>query len=271
MTLFYRIEGKGTPIVILHGLYGSSDNWVGIARTLAKEYRVIIVDHRNHGNSPHSNNHTYETMIADLAELLIELEIEKAHFLGHSMGGKVAIAFAAKFPEKTLSLTVADMAPVNYLENPAVSVQYNRHKSILNALFELDLSEKKDRTEVEKELEKDIEDPMFRKLIMKNLHRTKSGSFEWKINIPVLRLQLDHIISGVDYREYPTQVPITNYPVLFIRGELSDYVSEKNIELIKKIYPESKIETITDATHFLHAEKTDEFTATYSKFLKQKS
>jgi esterase len=271
MNLFYRSEGKGTPIIILHGLYGSSDNWVGIAHKLTEKFRVISVDHRNHGNSPKSTEHTYDDMVADLAWLLAELEIEKAHFLGHSMGGKVAIAFAADYPEKVLSLAVADIAPVNYLETPASAIQYDFHKRVLNALFELDLNRITDRKEVESVLEKAIPEFLVRKFILKNLYRKKDGNFEWKINIKVLRQQLDHIISGIDYRNFQDRIPITTYPVLFIRGDLSGYIPDEKIELIKKMYPDAKIVTMKDATHFLHAEKPDEFAAIYSNFLGLKS
>ena len=267
MNLFYRSEGKGIPIVILHGLYGSSDNWVSIARKLAENFRVISVDHRNHGSSPHSNEHTYDAMVTDLAWLMAELEIDKAHFLGHSMGGKVAIAFAADYPEKIISLAVADIAPVNYLETPASAIQYDFHKRVLNTLFELDLKAISDRKAVENELEKTIPELLVRKFIMKNLHRKKDGDFEWKINVPVLRRQLDHIISGVDYRDFQDRIPITNYPVLFIRGGLSGYIPEEKIQIIKKMYPEAKVETMEDATHFLHAEKPEEFTKLYLNFL----
>jgi pimeloyl-ACP methyl ester carboxylesterase len=270
MNLFYRIEGKGTPVIILHGLYGSSDNWASIARKLAEKYKIISVDHRNHGASPHSNEHTYEAMVIDLAWLMAELEIEKAHFLGHSMGGKVAIAFAADYPEKVISLAVADIVPVNYLETPASAIQYDFHKRVLNTLFELDLKDFTERKEVEKAIEQTIPELLVRKFIMKNLHRRKDGGFEWKINVPVLRQQLDHIISGVDYRDFQDRIPITSYPVLFIRGGLSGYIPEEKKVIIKLMYPEAKIVTIENASHFLHAEMPDEFTKVYLNFLSAK-
>ena len=267
MNLFYRIQGEGIPLVILHGLYGSSDNWMQIARMMPQGFQIISVDLRNHGASPHSSVHTYEEMVTDLAWLFYELEIERAHILGHSMGGKVAIAFAADYPEKVLSLTVADIAPKNYLITPASAIQYDFHKRILRVLSEIDLSKHHTRTDVEKELQKEIPEKLVRQFILKNLHRNKT-LLEWKINVPILKKYLEHIISGVDAEEYSDRIPITQYPVLFIKGTLSGYIQKEDIKIIHRMYPEAKIETIEDATHFLHAEKPGEFVEILTKFLK---
>ena len=266
MNLFYRTVGEGTPIVILHGLYGSSDNWMQIARMLADHFQVITVDHRNHGASPHDNEHTYELMVTDLAWLFHELEIEKAHILGHSMGGKVAIAFAADYPEKILSLTVADIAPKNYLETPASAIQYDFHKRILNTLSEIHLSEYHSRKEINEQLRLTIPEQLVRQFILKNLHRIEK-TFEWKINVPVLKASLEHIISGVSWKDYEDRIPITSYPVLFIKGSLSGYIQTNDAQSIYHMYPDAKIETLEGATHFLHAEKPNEFVALLLKFL----
>ncbi|MFA9392349.1 MAG: alpha/beta fold hydrolase [Prolixibacteraceae bacterium] len=267
MNLFYRSKGSGIPLVILHGLYGSSDNWNQIAKMLPADYWVISVDLRNHGASPHSTTHTYDEMVTDLAWLFHELEIERAHLLGHSMGGKVAIAFAADYPEKILSLTVADIAPRNYFITPASAIQYDFHKRTLKVLSEIDLSKHHTRTDVEKELKQEIPEKLVRQFILKNLHRTKN-QLEWKINVPVLKKQLEHIISGVDANDYSDRIPINQYPVLFIRGSLSGYIQKEDVEIIHKMYPEAKLETIEDATHFLHAEKPGEFVEKLVNFLK---
>lgn len=257
-------------MVILHGLYGSSDNWMQIAKMLPDGYQIIAVDLRNHGSSPHSNKHTYEEIVTDLAWLFHELEIEKAHLLGHSMGGKVAIAFAADYPEKIISLTVADISPRNYLRTPASAIQYDFHKRILNVLFNLDLEKFHYRNEVDEALKAEVPEQLVRQFILKNLQR-KGKSFEWKINVPVLRENLDHIISGVDFEEYTDRIPITQYPVLFIKGSLSGYIQQEDIKVIKMMYPDAKIETIENATHFLHAEKPEEFVEILSRFLNHKN
>lgn len=268
MNLFYRSEGTGIPIVILHGLYGSSDNWMTIARKLAEHnFQIIAVDHRNHGNSPHTSEHLYEDMITDLAWLLNDLGIEKTHLIGHSMGGKVAIGFAADYPEKVLSLTIADIIPLNYLEKPASAIQYDFHKKILNTLFQLDIKRAESRKEIEQDLMTDIPEIHIRKFILKNIRKSNDQSFEWKINIPALRENLDEIISGVDYRDYEDRIPILSYPVQLIRGALSGYCPDDKMDIVKEMYPEIKIQTIEKATHFLHAEKPDEFTALVLDFI----
>ncbi|MCF8362246.1 MAG: alpha/beta fold hydrolase [Prolixibacteraceae bacterium] len=266
MNLFYRIEGEGDPIVILHGLYGSSDNWMTIARKLSEKYKVITVDQRNHGASPHDSSHTYEDMVTDLAWLFHELELEHAHILGHSMGGKTAIAFAADYPEKTKSLIVADIAPTNYLKNPASSLQYDFHKNILEALQNTELSDFKTRKEIDKHLAGSITQKFVRQFILKNLHRNK-GKYEWKINVKALLENLNHIISGVDSDTFDDRIPIMKYPVLFIKGELSGYIDEEGEKSIKKMYPEAEIVTIEGASHLLHAEKPEEFIKIVTDFL----
>lgn len=268
MNLFYRTIGSGKPIFIIHGLYGASDNWMQIAKNLSPDYQIISIDLRNHGSSPHDISHNYDDLVSDLAWLFHELEIEKAHILGHSMGGKVAIAFAADYPERILSLSVADIAPRNYLETPASAIQYDFHKRILNTLSDLKLSAYKSRKEVDQDLKKTIPEQMVRQFILKNLHRSKSA-FEWKINVPVLKAHLDHIISGVDYKEYDDRIPILLYPVLFIKGELSGYIQNDDEKIIKIMYPEATIVTIKEASHFLHAEKPVEFTLILQQFLKK--
>lgn len=268
MNLFYRSEGKDEPLVILHGLYGSSDNWMPIARKLAASFRVISVDLRNHGASAHDNSHTYDDMVTDLAWLFHELNIEAAHILGHSMGGKTAIAFAADYPEKTKSLIVADIAPTNYRKNPASALQYDFHKNILETLRNTDLSKYKTRKEIDQHLEQGITQKFVRQFILKNLRRGKNG-YEWKLNIEALYKNLDHIISGVDFEDYSDRIPIMQYPVLFIKGELSGYIDEEGEKNIRLMYPEAQIKTVKNASHLLHAEKPDEFIEIVSDFLLQ--
>lgn len=268
MNLFYRTSGKGIPLVILHGLYGSSDNWMQIARMVPDRYQVIAVDLRNHGASPHATSHTYPEMVTDLAWLFHELAIEKAHLLGHSMGGKVAIAFANDYPEKVLSLTVADIAPKNYLRTPASAIQYDFHKRILRVLSELDLSKIESRKMVEEKLAAAIPEQLVRQFLLKNLHRVKH-QFEWKINVPVLKASLDHIINGVDAEEFDDRIPMLHFPVLFIKGSLSGYIQEEDHAIIRRMYPEAKIEVIQDATHFLHTEKPEAFVAVLMPFIDQ--
>jgi esterase len=268
MNLFYRETGRGEPVVLLHGLYGSSDNWMTIARKIAENYRVIAVDLRNHGNSSHAASNTYADMVADLAWLFHELELRTAHIMGHSMGGKVAMAFAADYPEKVKSLTVADIAPKDYLNLTKGVSQYQQHETILNALLSVDLLNLDSRKAVEAEISKTIDDPFVISFIMKNLRKGHAG-FEWKINVEVLKKFLPEIIGGVDYDFFEERLPILTYPVLFIRGELSDYIQDEDLQRIKRIYPEAKFEINNGTTHYLHSERPDEFIECYIKFIKR--
>jgi pimeloyl-ACP methyl ester carboxylesterase len=266
MNLFYRDTGNGIPVLIIHGLYGSGDNWMHISKKLADSYRVITADMRNHGSSPHDTSHTYEEMLTDVAWLFHETGIEKAHILGHSMGGKIAMAFAADYPEKTLSLTVADIAPVNYLKKPASALQYDFHKKLLDTLLALNLDDFNTRKEVDKELAKTITETHIRQFIIKNLDR-KKNNFSWKINVPVLREYLNHIIEGIGPDAFDDRIPILQYPVQFIRGGLSGYIRDEETSTIKRIYPEAEINTIEGASHLLHAEKPDEFYQIFRAFI----
>ncbi|HNS29942.1 MAG TPA: alpha/beta fold hydrolase [Tenuifilaceae bacterium] len=141
MKLFYREMGEGSPLVILHGLYGSSDNWVTIGRELAKDFRVILVDQRNHGQSPHSTQHTYPSMVDDLTELIDCLGLERINLVGHSMGGKTAMLFAHRYPHRAKSLVVIDIAPTGYdsAKTAVGSGQRDLHSRIIAALSQLDL------------------------------------------------------------------------------------------------------------------------------------
>lgn len=268
MGLFYRETGRGEPVVLLHGLYGCSDNWMTIARKISEQYRVIAVDLRNHGSSPNNPSHTYADMVTDLAWLFHELELDAAHIMGHSMGGKVAMAFAADYPEKVKSLAVADIAPKNYLLLSKESSQLGMHETILNTLLAVDLNAFDTRKNVELEISKTITDPFVVSFIMKNLKKG-TAAFEWKINVPVLKEFLPEIIGGVDYSYFEDRLPIFSYLVIFIRGERSGYIKDDDLPLIKRMYPEAKFETIQGATHYLHAEKPGEFIDCYLNFLKE--
>ncbi|MDP3431510.1 MAG: alpha/beta fold hydrolase [Bacteroidota bacterium] len=148
MKLFFREEGEGFPIVIVHGLYGSSDNWLTVGKKLSARFKVYMIDQRNHGRSPNSEEHSYEALKNDLAEFFDQHKIEKAIVMGHSMGGKTAMCFAADYPERIEKLIVVDIAPKNYFLLNDES-QYFLHKNILQAMLEIEFSRMESRKEVE--------------------------------------------------------------------------------------------------------------------------
>lgn len=259
MELFFRKEGAGPPLIILHGLYGASDNWITIAKKLAKNYTVYLIDQRNHGRSPFAETHTYNNLKDDLFDFFTQQNIGRATLLGHSMGGKTAMWFAAQYPEKTEKLIVADIAPKNYLLTKNDSSFY-LHQNILLAMQEIDFSTIKVRNDVDVFMAEKIDNRRIRQFLLKNIVKDiKTRQYKWRINVPVLYDYLDEIVSGVNKSHFEKLAPIKNYPVTFIRGMNSNYISSDDKLLIKEIYPDAKIIEIENAGHWLHAEQPDKF------------
>ena len=259
MELYYRTEGEGPVVVIIHGLYGSSDNWRSIGKRLAEDHTVYMVDLRNHGRSPFAGEHSYDAMKNDLVEFFELHQIEKATLLGHSMGGKTAMWFAADYPEKIEKLVIADIAPIDYTQ-VAENSQFHLHRNILLAMQELDFDRIKERSDVDDFLAERIGDERIRHFLLKSVaFDKKTKKYKWRVNVEVLYEYLDDIVAGVNKRWFAARLPITVYPVIFIRGLESNYITEENIPLIKEIYPDSTIVDIPGAGHWLHAEKPDEF------------
>lgn len=255
MKLFFRKTGAGEPLVILHGLYGSSDNWMGIARKLAEHYTVWTPDLRNHGQSPHDPDHTFDAMKADLAEFF-EVHIPgNAALLGHSMGGKVAMWFAADYPEKVNNLIVADIAPKDYLLMEDES-QYYFHRNVLLAMLELSETPVTGRQELEDRLSEKIDKMEVIQFLIKNSrYNRETRRMEWKINVQALYDHLEEIVGGVNDRWFEGRIPIVAYPVTFIRGLNSPYIQDQDVPDILKIYPDAELVNIPGAGHWLHAEQ----------------
>lgn len=271
MQLFYRVEGAGFPLVIIHGLYGSSDNWLSVAKKLSASFQVFTIDQRNHGRSPNSEEHSYEAMKNDLAEFFDHQKIEKAIVMGHSMGGKTAMWFAANYPERIEKLIVVDIAPKDYFLMNDES-QYHLHNNILRAMLEIDFSKIDPRKRVENFLNERIDRIEIVQFLLKNAHRNKeTNQFEWRLNVPVLYDNLDEIISGVNGRWFKDRLSIYNYPILFIKGANSNYILPEDFDLIRRIYPESEIVEIPGASHWLHAEQPDLFMKAVWNFLNKKA
>lgn len=259
MELFYRKEGSGPALVIIHGLYGSSDNWLNIGKKLAENHTVFMIDQRNHGRSPFADENSYNNMKADLVEFFEKHHIGKAILLGHSMGGKVAMWFAADFPEKVEKLVIADIAPKNYLQIVEDS-QFYLHQNILLAMQEIDFSLIHSRNDVDDFLAEKIDNARIRQFLLKNIEKNKvTKEYNWRVNVEVLYNYLEEIVSGVNQHWFDDRIPITSYPVIFIRGLKSNYILPEDEKLIKSIYPDSKIIDIPEAGHWLHAEQPEKF------------
>ncbi|MDQ1769665.1 alpha/beta fold hydrolase [Labilibaculum sp. A4] len=255
MKLNYKKLGKGRPLLILHGLYGASDNWLTIAKELSNNFTVYIIDQRNHGDSPHANSHTYQDLKEDLLEFMNDHKIEKAILLGHSMGGKTVMFFAADHPERVSSLLVVDIAPKNYSKISDYAPQTIDHSCIVKAMLNLDLSLYKNRTEIDAKLTESITSKRVRQFLLKNLKRDENKQFIWKLNIKTINDYLPQIMDGIDGDRFAEGKGITAFPVLFIRGEKSNYISDNDHNLIRTIFPKAEITTIPNAGHWVHAEQ----------------
>jgi esterase len=259
VTLNYRKTGHGSPLVILHGLYGSSDNWISIAKKLEERFTIFIPDLRNHGKSPHTTTHTFQDMVDDLYLFFSDHHIKKAIVLGHSMGGKLAMMFASEYPELVSNLIVADIAPKNYNSENRPFKTVLEHEMILGLMEELNLVNVTSRKEIDFFLSEKLKDITLRQFLLKNIRRNKEGYFEWKINVPVLKYALNSITGDVNHDWFADRKPILNYPVTFIRGLNSDYISDNDFLAIREIYPEARLIDIPGAGHWLHAEQPEKF------------
>jgi pimeloyl-ACP methyl ester carboxylesterase len=262
MKLQYRKYGSGPVMIILHGLYGSSDNWITIAKQLQDRYTVLLPDLRNHGASPHTATHSYAGMVDDLVQFFKDTGTENAYLIGHSMGGKVAMRFASENPELVNRLMIIDIAPKNYLAGKPGFNHIRQHELILELLENPDLSTFHSRKELDDYFYSRIKEESVRHFLLKNIHRTHAGIFEWKINAPVLRDSFRSIVSEVDASWFEERSPITAYPVTFVRGLNSEYVSDDDWLEIRKIYPEAKLVDFEGAGHWLHAEQPSKLVAT---------
>ncbi len=257
MKLFYRKTGSGQPMIIVHGLYGSSDNWQGIARSLSDRFEIWLPDLRNHGRSPHDDRHNYELIRDDLKLFMDDAGIGKAVMLGHSMGGKAVMCFAQHHPDRIESMIVADIAPRSYKD---LYRQMNpNHHDILQAMKGVRLAGAETRRDVDRMLEPAIRSARVRSFLMKNLERGDDGRFRWTLNLDVLIRELENIMDGVNANCFNPESPLTGFPALFIRGEKSPYIADEDMETIEKIFPSARLVTIPGAGHWLHAEKPGAF------------
>lgn len=243
MKLHYKKMGSGQPLIILHGLFGSSDNWQTHGKKLAEYFEVYLVDQRNHGKSDWSDAFSYELMAADLFEFVQEHNLEDFILMGHSMGGKTAMYFAQEHEDLLEKLIVVDMGVKSYPVH---------HDRILEGLKSLDLSIIDSRGDAQKALAEYIDDASIRQFLLKNLYWKSKGQLAWRINIPVLDEKIDEIVKELPHKEVLTDT-------LFMRGGKSNYILEEDTEQIKSYFPVSEIYSIESAGHWIHAEAPTEF------------
>lgn len=256
MELFYKKIGEenfNEPLIIIHGLFGSSDNWYTLGKKFAQNYSVYLVDQRNHGRSPHDKEHTYDAMADDLLELIRNENLIAVNILGHSMGGKTAMRFAEQYEEIVNKLIVADIGPQAYKPH---------HDIILEALLSVNPETLTSRKEAEKVLSNKIENPSILQFLLKNLYWQEPKKLAWRMNVDVLVHSMENILEAV-----------ATHPIycetLFIRGSESSYIQEKDYKKIKELFPNSKFKSIEGVGHWLHAEAPKEFYEIVMEFLEE--
>ncbi len=252
MKLHYQQLGEGQPLLIIHGLFGSSDNWRSMARYFSKYFQVISLDLRNHGQSPHSDEQNFKLMAQDVVELCESLGISKAHVMGHSLGGKVAMQFAEYATDLIDKLVIVDISPRQY---------FSQHTPMMDAMMALDMRDYSARSQIDEALSLSIEDKTVRQFLLMNLQSDEAG-FHWRINLPALKQNYQQLMAPVcDNASF-------TIPSLFVYGELSEYVTEDDQQLIKQHFSEAEFVAIDKAGHWVHAEKPQQFKQVVEEFLR---
>lgn len=254
MKLAYREFGSGQPLIILHGLFGQSDNWNTLAKRFAESgFRVFTIDQRNHGLSPHSDVWSYQAMAEDLKEFIEDHQLENPILLGHSMGGKTVMFFEMLFPGIANKIIVADIAPKVYEPH---------HDLVLKALNAVDFTEINTRKDAENIMSEYISDFGTKQFLLKNIYwkEDESKQMAWRFNLPVI---------CKEYNNVSVNIPdgISEVDTLFVRGEKSNYVLDSDLQNIEKHFPNYKLTTIPNAGHWVHAEKPEEFFNSVLEFI----
>ena len=252
MRLHCHATGHGPPLVLLHGLFGSLSNWLGVGRALARQFTVLAVDQRNHGRSPHAAEMSYVSMAADLAEFLDAHGYEAAHLLGHSMGGKVAMQFALSYPARVKRLVVVDMSP---------RAMPPQHRGVIAALLAVDPASFRSRSELDAALAGRLPDVALRRFLLKNLRAGPSGELRWQIHLAAIHANYGALMAAVQGGR-----PFAR-PTLFLRGEHSDYITAGDAGEIARLFPDAQLRTVRGAGHWVHADAPAEFASVVAEFL----
>ena len=253
MDLNYKKLGKGQPLIILHGLFGSLDNWMTLAKVWSDHYEVWLVDQRNHGQSPHSESFSYVLMANDLKDFIEAHSIKNPIVLGHSMGGKTAMELAVSYPHILQKLIVVDIAPVKYQVH---------HYNIISALESVDLKTTKSRRDAEEILSLSIKEAGVRQFLLKNLFWKEKDQLAWRFNLEVIKKQI------IPISEWDVSKGVFEGKTLFVKGENSDYILPHYGQAISVKFPFYELEVIAGAGHWVHAEKKEVFFELVSSFMK---
>lgn len=256
MKLFCRQFGSGKPMVILHGLFGISDNWVSIARILGEQYAVYVPDLRNHGQSQHSPVFDFSVLEDDLLELTEEYRLDSIILMGHSLGGKTAMYFALHHPQTIKKLIIVDIA----LKKTPVNME---HQMLINAMLEVDFSKVRSRSDVERQLEAHVPSQRLRQFLLKSVYWRDKQSLDWRLNLKAINENILNIFEGADV------AGTFSGPVLFIRGGRSGYIKDEDLDELKIKFPGALVKTIPEAGHWVHADAPGEFLEAVRAFVDQ--
>jgi pimeloyl-ACP methyl ester carboxylesterase len=252
MELHFEASGKGEPLIVLHGLFGSLDNWRSISARLSGQFSVFALDQRNHGGSPHAAQMDYALMAQDVVEFLDLRGLSQANVLGHSMGGKTAMQLALSYRDRVNRLIVADIAPRTYPP---------WHQKMIAAMLGLDLDHFESRTQIEAALAPAVPDLPTRRFLLKNVTRKQDNGFHWRMGLEQIQANYSRLTEAVIAGE-----PFLK-PVLFILGANSDYVLETDVPGIRSLFPQAEIKTVADADHWIHTQSPEQFVDLVTEFL----
>ena len=253
ISLHYKDYGTGQPMVILHGLFGSLDNWFSLAKAFANDHHVYLVDQRNHGQSPHTDAHSYAAMADDLFQFFRQHGLSDAVLIGHSMGGKTAMLFAAAHPELVAKLIVVDMGIKAYPVH---------HDLIIRSMQAIDLPTIASRKEAEEELGRYISENDTLQFLLKNIYRAKADDgtahYAWRFNLSLLAEEIEEM-----------GLPIADgsaVPTLFLRGDRSRYVLPEDEADIRALFPNATFASLP-VGHWVHAEDPEGFVRVVKGFV----
>ena len=254
MRLHHEFQGRGRPLVLLHGFLGSSDNWRNMRKRFEGNYKVLAVDLRNHGNSPHSDTMNYIAMAEDLRQLLSHQGLSNIFLVGHSMGGKVAMQFACESPDQIEKLIVVDIAPKAYPPS---------QRPLLQAMQRLDLRTLKSYGEAQAALALAVPDLSLRKFLVKNLARGPDGNFRWRIGLDSLAANYENLINALDLSQSFAK------PTCFIRGARSGFIEDEDLATVREHFPRAEFHTVANAAHWVHIDAPDEFYQVVDEFFRR--
>jgi esterase len=240
-------QAEATPLIIMHGFLGSCDNWLTVSKQLATQYRVLLLDQRNHGRSAWATPHTYPAMAEDLKNFIATHNLHKPIILGHSMGGKTALQFAATYPDWFAKMVVVDITPKMYIGN---------HLEILRGLNAINLNMLTNRAEADAILAQYEPEIGVRQFLLKNLYKDEQDKFAWRMNLKLLSDDYQNVLQAIYFKQ-----PIQK-PVYFIRGEKSDYILDKEIPALQLLFPKMQLKTVANAGHWVQAEQPKAFVDT---------